>query len=90
MILQRRQEQHAQSVVLSRSEPMPASLDLLDAQVEASVGPLEVPVSWWARISVRHEASVLPSDRTSGTSSTAQPAIALSSKVAASAGLSAR
>ncbi len=30
------------------------------------MGPLLAPVSWWARISVRHDASVLPSERISG------------------------
>ena len=45
------------------------------------------PVSWWARISVRHDAVACRARRTLGTSSAAQPAIALSSNVAASAGV---
>ncbi len=57
---------------------MSAALHLLHAQLRPSVGPLDAPVSWWARISARHRAKVLPRETTSGTSSSAQPAMALS------------
>jgi len=39
-------EQHAEPVVLEAAEPVAASLDLLHAQVEASVGPFDAPVAW--------------------------------------------
>ncbi|MDQ3569403.1 MAG: hypothetical protein M3396_02045 [Actinomycetota bacterium] len=59
-------------------------------RLRPSVGPLLAPLWWWATISLRHEDSVLARERISSTSSSAQPAMALSTRVTASAASSVR
>ena len=51
-----------------------------------SVDPLDAPLWWWAMISLRHDDKVLASERISSTSSDRQPAMALSTRMAASVG----
>lgn len=41
-------------VVGEATEAMAGAFHFPDQQVQASVGPLEAPATWWLRISVRH------------------------------------
>ena len=77
-------EQDPEPVVVEMRKPWPQRFTFFTHRLRPSVGPLDAPVTWWARISERHERSVLPSDTISGTSSARQPAMALSSRTRAS------
>lgn len=49
-------------VVDETAEGVAGSLDLLDEEVQPSVGPLDAPVAWWLRISFRQRGEG-PSER---------------------------
>ena len=63
--------------MLEAVKPRPARLILFTHRFMPSVGPLEAPVRWWFKISVRQRSSVSPSERISATSSLLHPTMAL-------------